>query len=117
MRNESFNPDFPFRTRQQLKCCIAIDPILAPGNFVAEFTLTITNITLIGYYLHYVNSSPENNTVSFLSISAIFGKQEANSITQPLSRFWAKTLKCCLQDDFCLPKAFGLIMLESQEGI
>ena len=38
------------------------------GNIAAVFTLTIANCTLIGHYLHYVNSSPwtENNTVSFL---------------------------------------------------
>ena len=37
-------------------------------KFAAVFTLKTTNLTLIGYYPHYVNSSPltENNTVSFL---------------------------------------------------
>ena len=37
-------------------------------KFVAVFTLTTTNLTLIGYYPYYVNSSPgtENNIVSFL---------------------------------------------------
>ena len=30
------------------------------GNFAAVFTFTITTFTLIGYFLHYVNSSPLN---------------------------------------------------------
>ena len=30
------------------------------GNFAAVITFTITNFILIGYYLHYVNSSPLN---------------------------------------------------------
>ena len=29
-------------------------------KFAAVFTLTTTNLTLIGYYPHYVNSSPLN---------------------------------------------------------
>ena len=32
--------------------------------FAAVFTLTTTNFTLIGYYLHYVNSSLLNNAVT-----------------------------------------------------
>ena len=39
---------------------IAIHRILADIEFAALFTLAITNFTLIGYYLHYVNSSPLN---------------------------------------------------------
>ena len=30
------------------------------GNFAGVFSLTIANFSVIGYYLHYANSSPLN---------------------------------------------------------
>ena len=59
-RNESFNRNFPFRTRQPLHEMLHCDKPNFGGKLAAVFTLTITNFTLTGYYLHCVNSSPLN---------------------------------------------------------
>ena len=58
-RNESSNRNSTFSykaTNEMLHCDI---PNFGE-NFVAVFTLTITNFTLFGYYLHCVNSSSLN---------------------------------------------------------
>ena len=60
-RNESFNHNFPFRKGNNWNVALNFG-----DNFAAVFTLTIANFTLIGYYFHYVNSSPLNwKTIPF----------------------------------------------------
>ena len=61
-RNESFNRNssFSYKVAVEMLHCDTMHRILTETLPLYLFTLTITNFTLIKYYLHYVNSSPMN---------------------------------------------------------